>query len=264
MENASKALLMAAGVLIALIIIGALLLMFNNLSNYQETNTQNTRESQIVEFNKQFETYNRKDVRGSDLYSLLNKVVDYNRRKSDVATGNDEGQDLKFEPMTIKVTITDKRTIGEEWTYDKTIRLFSQSNLGIVNNQLILTKQTSTKFEKNIEETLRKIESNYSGKTGASNLAAGIDKLFPGKDASEDKKQTAVEFYNRNIATESEKVNNYDELESKRNDILQLVATYYEYVQFKRAYFECSNIEYSKKTGRVIELEFKYNPNKTE
>ena len=44
MENASKALLMAAGVLIALIIIGALLLMFNNLSNYQETNTQNTRE----------------------------------------------------------------------------------------------------------------------------------------------------------------------------------------------------------------------------
>ena len=65
MENASKALLMAAGVLIALIIIGALLLMFNNLSNYQETNTQNTRESQIVEFNKQFETCNRKDVRGS-------------------------------------------------------------------------------------------------------------------------------------------------------------------------------------------------------
>ena len=48
MENASKALLMAAGVLIALIIIGALLLMFNNLSNYQETNTQNTRESQIA------------------------------------------------------------------------------------------------------------------------------------------------------------------------------------------------------------------------
>ena len=264
MENASKALLMAAGVLIALIIIGALLLMFNNLSNYQETNTQNTRESQIVEFNKQFETYNRKDVRGSDLYSLLNKVVDYNRRKSDVATGNDEGQDLKFEPMTIKVTFPDKRTIGAEWTYDGTIRLFSKNNLEIVDNQLILTKKTSTTFEKKIEEALRNIETKYNGKTGASNLAAGIDKLFPGKDASEDKKQTAVEFYNRNIAIESEKVNNYDELESKKNEILQLVATYYEYVQFKRAYFECSNIEYSKKTGRVIELEFKYNPNKTE
>ena len=264
MENASKALLMAAGVLIALIIIGALLLMFNNLSNYQETNTQNTRESQIVEFNKQFETYNRKDVRGSDLYSLLNKVVDYNRRKSDVATGNDEGQDLKFEPMTIKVTFPDRGTIGAEWTYDNKVRLFSQDNLGIVNNQLTLTKQTSTKFEENIEKILRNIESKYSGKTGASNLAAGIDKLFPEKDASEDKKQTAVEFYNRNIATESEKVSNYDELEKKKDEILKLVATYYEYVQFKRAYFECSNIEYSKKTGRIIELEFKYNPNKTE
>ncbi len=33
MENASKALIMAGSVLIALLIIGALILMFNNLSN---------------------------------------------------------------------------------------------------------------------------------------------------------------------------------------------------------------------------------------
>ena len=35
MENASKALIMAGGVMIALLIIGSLLLMFNNLSSYQ-------------------------------------------------------------------------------------------------------------------------------------------------------------------------------------------------------------------------------------
>ena len=97
MENASKALLMAAGVLIALIIIGALLLMFNNLSNYQETNTQNTRESQIVEFNKQFETYDRNDVRGNELISLTNRIIDYNERKtSDIS-------DEKYEKMRIEI-----------------------------------------------------------------------------------------------------------------------------------------------------------------
>lgn len=102
MENASKALIMAGSVLIALMIIGALLLMFNSLSSYQDTNTQTVREAQIVEFNNQYETFNRNDVRGSDLYSLLNRVVDYNRRKSTVGTGtNDEGADIAFQPMTI-------------------------------------------------------------------------------------------------------------------------------------------------------------------
>ena len=55
MENASKALIMAGGVLIALLIIGSLLLMFNNLSSYQDTNIKETRTAQIIEFNNQFE-----------------------------------------------------------------------------------------------------------------------------------------------------------------------------------------------------------------
>ena len=75
MENASKALIMAGSVLIALLIIGALILMFNSLSSYQKTNVEGTRSSQIVEFNNQYDTYDRKNVRGSDLYSLLNKVI---------------------------------------------------------------------------------------------------------------------------------------------------------------------------------------------
>ena len=81
MENATKALIMAGSVLIALMIIGALILMFNSLTSYQKVGESNTKEAQIVEFNNQYETFNRKNVRGSDLYSLLNRGVDYNRRK---------------------------------------------------------------------------------------------------------------------------------------------------------------------------------------
>ena len=58
MENATKALIISGSVLIALMIIGALLLMFNSLSSYQETNIQGTREAQVIEFNNQYETYN--------------------------------------------------------------------------------------------------------------------------------------------------------------------------------------------------------------
>lgn len=74
MENASKALIMAGSVLIALMIIGALVLMFSNLTSYQETNKDVAKSAQIAEFNTQHETYNRNDLRGSELYSLLNKL----------------------------------------------------------------------------------------------------------------------------------------------------------------------------------------------
>ena len=86
MENATKALVMAGSVLIALMIIGALILMFGNLSSYQNVATQSERESQIIEFNRKYETYNRNKVRGSEIYSLLNQAVDYNRTKSTAGT----------------------------------------------------------------------------------------------------------------------------------------------------------------------------------
>lgn len=106
MENASKALVMAGGVLIALMIIGALLLMFNNISNYQRANVENTKDSQVVEFNNQFSTYNRDDVRGSDLYTLLNRAVDYNTRQTTSSTtSKDAKEKIAFAPVTINVDL---------------------------------------------------------------------------------------------------------------------------------------------------------------
>ena len=58
MENASKALLMAGSILIALMVIGVLVLMFNNLSYYQKSSDENIKQAQIIEFNNQYETFN--------------------------------------------------------------------------------------------------------------------------------------------------------------------------------------------------------------
>lgn len=105
MENASKALLIAGSVLIALLVIGALMLMFNNLTKYQNVGADNEKEAQVVEFNNQYETYNRKNVRGSEIYSIFNRVIDYNRRKSTLGTGaTDEGQYLAYKPMEVTIS----------------------------------------------------------------------------------------------------------------------------------------------------------------
>ena len=94
MENASKALIMAGGILIALLVIGALMLMFNNLSSYQETNQQADVESNIVEFNKEFVGYERNNVTGIELISISNKIENYKEMKS---------QDTNYANMKVNI-----------------------------------------------------------------------------------------------------------------------------------------------------------------
>ena len=78
MENATKALLIAAGVLIGIIILSMLLLGYNQISNYYQQQSDNLSLKQIVELNKKFTNYDGKTIRGNEMLSVINSVVDYN------------------------------------------------------------------------------------------------------------------------------------------------------------------------------------------
>lgn len=80
MENATRALVMAGGILIAVLILGALLLAFSNLSYYQEQNDSNEKSSQIAEFNNQFEAFNKKNLTLMELKSVWNKINSNNTK----------------------------------------------------------------------------------------------------------------------------------------------------------------------------------------
>ena len=80
MENATRALTMAGGILIALMILGALFLMFNNLSSYQNSNDASTNNSQRAEFNNQFEPYNKDNLTLMELKSVWNKIQSNNSK----------------------------------------------------------------------------------------------------------------------------------------------------------------------------------------
>lgn len=246
MENASKALIMAGSVLIALMIIGALMLMFGNLTSYQETDTQGTRSAQIAEFNQQFETYDRDDVRGSDLYSLLNKAIDYNRRQSSAGTGaTDRGQELQFEPITISFSIP----ITELTPPDEKNRLFTKNSYTI--------NAITNEFENDIKETIDNLEDGY-GQSSLTNLTTNITKIFTGSDDE-------VIVNNFNAASTKITIDSVSDLTdkskspSKKTTIKEDVYTYYEYIQFKRAHFDCTDIEYDGETGRVIGMKFEFN-----
>lgn len=250
MENASKALIMAGSVLIALMIIGALLLMFNGLSSYQQVGEQNTREAQVVAFNNQFETYNRQDVRGSDLYSLVNRVVDYNRRKSIEGTGeNDEGQYLAYEPMKIEFTMNSIT----ELSADGTRRLIKDTNYTI---------NSTTNTFKSVYEEVAGLESDY-GKQVLQNLCTAKDKIFINSTDRNDKIKAINNFnsaYGKKeiIITETNSDLAIETAYKKMVEYKEDVYTYYEYIQFKRARFKCTNTEYNKTTGRINYMKFEF------
>ena len=81
MENASKALIIAAGMLIAMMILGLIVLMFNSTQDYQKAEEQLQTEQQLQEFNKQYEAFNKQKLSGSEILSLANKMLDYDDRK---------------------------------------------------------------------------------------------------------------------------------------------------------------------------------------
>ena len=244
MENASKALIMAGSVLIALMIIGALILTFSNLTAYQETNTRSTRSTQMAEFNSQYENYNRKDVRGSDLYSLLNKAIDYNRRESSEGTNwADKGQEMAYEPMVIEFTIDKSELVAP----DDASRLFTTNTYTVSGK--------SNDFGNKVKDEIDDLEGEY-GQSSLTNLTTNLTKIFIDDSSTRQEKKEADQ--NFNSASKKKTVSDFKEIKENsqiRNDVYK----YYEYIQFKRAHFDCEKVEYNNETGRITKMKFKFN-----
>ena len=76
MENASKALLMAAGVLMGIMILSLAIYLFASLASYAEGVEESNRENQTAQFNSQFLSYNEMTL--YDVITVANLARNYN------------------------------------------------------------------------------------------------------------------------------------------------------------------------------------------
>lgn len=84
MENASKALLIAGGVLIAILIVSVLVVTLNIVNSNQRTREKALATEQLAEFNQKYEAYNKKALRGTDIITLMKMAIE-NNNKMEVA-----------------------------------------------------------------------------------------------------------------------------------------------------------------------------------
>lgn len=127
MENASKALLMAGGILISLLVIGALVLMFNQIGDYEKGNQGVKKTSEIAEFNIDFERYlDDKGITGADVISLINKISDYNNKAKKGGVTNSIDYSVKM-----SITISDIKGLDTKEKYE-----FSANSMDNLNDLL--------------------------------------------------------------------------------------------------------------------------------
>ena len=78
MENASYALKMAAGVLLAVLILSIMTFILNNYTQTQKTILESKKSEKVVEFNEQFQAYEKAQMYGADVISCLNLAYSIN------------------------------------------------------------------------------------------------------------------------------------------------------------------------------------------
>ncbi len=266
MENATKALLIVASVLIGLIILSALLLLYNQVSGFYQSNSNKTEEQQRLEFNKKFESYENQEIRGNELLSIMNMVDDYN------ATEPENGYaEMEFEVDFISTDLF-KQFNYESANSNK--YLLSGSNSKITENKLndfssrvndpstglISTLQSVSGSVRITETLLQQLSSNIANiMVEETNSGASNEYEISNRNEARRKRANLLKnIFKVNVCGSNTTTYTTDsQYVDMVSTIKDVTLKYYEFTQFKRAHFDCIELEYDSVTGRVNKMSFR-------
>lgn len=223
MENASKALIMAGSILIALLVIGIATFVYGKFTDVQQTITDVDEEEKAVNYNKSFEEYNR-TIYGSELLSLANLQQDYNEIRVNLKG---------FNNVTIKIDIK-TNFVANGKTYLST----GLKTIGQI-------RAARNLFETDIEYYETEVDSkNKTIRDYAQMSNREIAKIFgietPSDIPDYDIDLSTVKFKNgKTIQGEVEKYKNIKTT----------------YTEFKRKTFKCTNVKYDE-LARITEMKY--------
>lgn len=259
MENASKALLMAGGLLAGILVITSLAIMWSKMSGAKASQSGNAKTEQLAEFNAAFDSYANETVMGTDILSLFNRVNSYdNNLENDILLAN-----IQYEHIKINVSIKNSQhkeefkdvlKLNTDSTNANDIAKDTPSNddtYSILNGFIELEKTVG-------RDNMTKLSSYYGANNGTSdpftkptynsngqptNIVAQVLQEQSGLAGNPDKLRKAVitKYLGKNLAkypTDKE------------------IKNYNVYTSFKTTKFSCENVGYSDENGQVNSMNF--------
>lgn len=260
MENATKALLISAAVMIAIMVLSLLMMAYNQVSDYYQTQHTDAMAKQIEEFNNNFINYDRDNIRGSDLLSLMNKVIDFNERESYT-----EGTNYTRIEVTIK--------IDDQYLDDFTYPINSSYKMTITQDDKIIksviTNLTGGSTNREMDRqliALTGVESDLieiADGVGISGLDSGKLEILSSNIANIIVDEEATDQYSESIR--QRRLTQLTEIlgasftgnSAQMKAIKKITYQYYQFMQFKRAYFNSTGeFEIDPDTGRICGMTF--------
>ncbi|MBQ2938367.1 MAG: hypothetical protein IJE05_05800 [Clostridia bacterium] len=234
MENASKALVMAGGILIAILVIGALLLMVNQIGDYEKAQTSNVKDSQLAQFNYDFERYTDDNgITGADIITIINKVVDFNKKEG---VSNSVNYDIKM-----SVTITGLNDFKKNHTVESGVEdLFS-------GNNLVMGANGNNNFFSEIITRYTDYENKYT-LSGINRLASSYNQI---------KTKMKEEKFSESSSKYKELIEEITGKNMSNVPTLAEISQYSQYSEFKRATF-VSHQNSVYENGQIKDLYFKF------
>lgn len=83
MDNAAKALVIAGGILLAILIISLGIYIWQLSGNFVSQGEVEKEQERIKAFNQEYESYQRQALRGTDIISVINKIRNNNIKNAD-------------------------------------------------------------------------------------------------------------------------------------------------------------------------------------
>ena len=136
MENASKALLIAGAILIAILLIAIGMMVFNSAKGVIDTSTSNMSDTEKTAFNKQFTVYDGVQS-GSNVKELITKINTNNSNKNNIkiSLGTNTGTALKQDATSGVISGEDDATspIKNQAQYDVKFKDTGTATDGLVD-----------------------------------------------------------------------------------------------------------------------------------
>lgn len=235
MENITKALLIAAGVLIAIMILSLIIIFGNQMTEYFTEMHDIKMVEQTVDFNNRFENYNGQTIRGNEIISVMNRVIDYNNTSAGM-----EG----YDPVIIEIDLK-----GHQ---NDTNFKYSDSDSSIFNGNLISGKISNADGNDTRLINIANLSTTLLNNSGIANLTdTKLQKLSSEistilDDSNEDYRAEKLKNILGYVVTDVNEI----------NKIKNVTKQYYQYTQFKRAMFNCTGVKYNTANQRVNAITF--------
>lgn len=251
MENAAKALVIAGGILLAIMTLTMLIYGLTATTRMAEAQEQSKKVEEVTKFNTEFESYNKKRMFGVDVVTVINKAINNNAKMNiqdpdrryyvNIIVNIPNGPNFTDFKNTVDIIKINKNS-GEE-SYD----ISTSEENSLLNNEKVNVKdEHGNSVEKSLNELCSidtVIEAGHEYELGT----------FVGNAGGFNSNPNFVKMFSQNAIMDNIR-GEYNPSSSSEFKFRWIF--YSQFTNFKRAVFTCEDVIYSPETGRIYEMKF--------